>query len=460
MGFHEVQLPPDISYGAQFGPEFSTDIVKVGSGYEQRNANWSESLSSGDVGYGVRTLDQVQRLAAFFRARKGKAFGFRFKDWVDYQAVDSLQGVGNGTKYQWQLVKKYFDEGDYVSTRTITKPVANTVVMYNNDVEDETGWSADYTKGIVTYETNTQVTGRNIGTGDGNTVNFQLTYPYVYKGQNKEEDALSPVAGTVHIYLDSAETVGSWTVSTTTGMVTFYGTRALTNQSMGTGDGVRAQFQLRHEHTSGQYRNIQVPILTESTTSVYLDGSIVPQQLYTINESTGLVTFLGSRRVTGQPLGTGDNVKKTFQLKHEYMVGMTRNVAAPVLQNNPASVIYANGVPVGSGVSIDYSTGVVTFTTAPLQGVVLTADIQVTDIPVTGVAVTADMTIDDTPIDGIEITANFQYNQCPQAGVAVTATFEFDVPVRFDIDRLPLSIDSYGVYSITGITIVELRVKT
>lgn len=460
MGFHEVQLPPDISYGAQFGPEFSTDIVKVGSGYEQRNANWSESLSSGDVGYGVRTLDQVQRLAAFFRARKGKAFGFRFKDWVDYQAIDSIQGVGNGAKHQWQLVKKYFDDGNYVSTRTITKPVLSTVVMYNNDVEDETGWSVDYTKGIVTYETNTQVTGRSIGTGDGSAVNFQLTYPYVYKGQNKTEDALSPVAGTVHIYFDGAETVGSWTVSTTTGIVTFYGSRELTNQGIGTGDGTESQFKLRHEYASGQYRNIHTPILTESTTSVYLDGSIVPEQLYTINESTGLVTFFGSRRVTEQPLGTGNNVRKTFQLQHNYAVNATRNVAAPILQNNPAPVIYANSVPVSSGVSIDYSTGVVTFTTAPAQGVVLTADIQITDTPATGVAVTADMTIDDTPVDETEITADFQYNQCPQAGVTVTATFEFDVPVRFDIDRLPLSIDSYGIYSITGITIVELRVKT
>lgn len=371
MGFHEVQLPTDISYGAQFGPEFSTDIVKVGSGFEQRNANWSEALCSGDVGFGVRTLDQVQRLTAFFRARRGRAFGFRFKDWADYVATDSVLGTGDGVKYQWQLVKKYLDSGGYVSTRTITKPVLNTLTVYHDGDVDETGWSADYTTGVITYENATQVTGRNIGTGNGANTQFQLTYPYTYHGQNKEETVYTPVEGSVHVYVDGTETVGSWTQST--GLVAFYGSRQLTNQNLGTGNGSQVNFQLRHEYATGSYREIKTPILTGSTTTIYSNGVLVAANLYTLTESTGGVTFI----------------------------------------------------------------------TAPVAGAILTAN----------------MTINDIPLAGVMVTADFQYNQCPRAGAVVSASFEFDVPVRFDIDRLPLTLDNYGIYSVTGITIVELKVK-
>lgn len=42
-------------------------------------------------------------------------------------------------------------------------------------------------------------------------------------------------------------------------------------------------------------------------------------------------------------------------------------------------------------------------------------------------------------------------------GENVKATFDFDVPVRFDIDELPVTLNSYLNGAITGIRIVELR---
>jgi uncharacterized protein (TIGR02217 family) len=40
-GFHEVQFPPDISYGASGGPGYRTTVITTVSGHERRNSNWT-----------------------------------------------------------------------------------------------------------------------------------------------------------------------------------------------------------------------------------------------------------------------------------------------------------------------------------------------------------------------------------------------------------------------------------
>ena len=94
MGFVEEQFPTDISYGSSGGPEFSTDIVTAQSGHEQRNSNWAEARARYNVAHGVKSQTQLDALIAFFRARKGRACGFRFKDWIDYKASNQLLGQG------------------------------------------------------------------------------------------------------------------------------------------------------------------------------------------------------------------------------------------------------------------------------------------------------------------------------------------------------------------------------
>ena len=46
-------------------------------------------------------------LIAFFRARKGRAFGFRFKDWNDYQALAETFGTGDETTRTFQPTRGY-----------------------------------------------------------------------------------------------------------------------------------------------------------------------------------------------------------------------------------------------------------------------------------------------------------------------------------------------------------------
>lgn len=148
--FHEVQFPTDISYGSAGGPEFSTDIVIMHSGAEQRNANWSEARAVYDVTHGVKTQTQLDTLIAFFRSRQGRAYGFRFKDWSDYYATGEVIGTGDGSTTAFQLVKSYTSGATTIS-RDIKKPVSGTVVVYVDDVEQESGVSVNTATGVVTF---------------------------------------------------------------------------------------------------------------------------------------------------------------------------------------------------------------------------------------------------------------------------------------------------------------------
>ena len=48
-----VRFPTAISRGAQGGPERRTDVVVLGSGFEERNSRWANSRRSYNAGYGV-----------------------------------------------------------------------------------------------------------------------------------------------------------------------------------------------------------------------------------------------------------------------------------------------------------------------------------------------------------------------------------------------------------------------
>jgi len=151
MAFTEVRFPIDIAYGAKGGPEYSTDVVITQSGYEQRNANWSQARAKYNVAQGVKTQTQLDILVAFFRARKGRLDGFRFKDWTDYKAVGQGIGTGNAVTTLFQLVKTY-NSGSVAEQRIITKPVAGTIAIYFNSVlQNGSGYTLNTVNGQVTF---------------------------------------------------------------------------------------------------------------------------------------------------------------------------------------------------------------------------------------------------------------------------------------------------------------------
>lgn len=158
-GFHEIRLPLAASMGAVGGPERQTEVVRLASGAESRNAQWSGSRRRWDVGGTVMRLDAAQDLVAFFEARGGRLNGFRFRDPVDWKscapseaiaASDQVIGTGDGVATAFQLVKHYASGAD-TFTRAIRKPVDGAVLVAV-DGEPTTAFSVDLSTGVVTLE--------------------------------------------------------------------------------------------------------------------------------------------------------------------------------------------------------------------------------------------------------------------------------------------------------------------
>ena len=152
MAFHNVQFPTDISYDSAGGPEFSTEVIELGSGFEQRNQNWTYPRERWNVAYGIKSEPQLTLLIAFFYARRGRAYGFRFKNHDDYYVVEQEIGIGDGSTDEFQLIKTY-QSGGYSIDRKISKPVSGTVAIYIDSVEQVSGWSVDNDTGLVTFGT-------------------------------------------------------------------------------------------------------------------------------------------------------------------------------------------------------------------------------------------------------------------------------------------------------------------
>ena len=136
MPFHDVRFPIDIALGAVGGPERRTDIVVLGSGAEERNARWADSRRRYNAGYGVKSLDDLSAAMSFFEERRGRLYGFRWRDPTDYKScqpsqnpnpLDQLLGVGDGLRNTFQLTKRYGTLTPYA--RRISKPVAGTALV-------------------------------------------------------------------------------------------------------------------------------------------------------------------------------------------------------------------------------------------------------------------------------------------------------------------------------------------
>ena len=162
MSFHEVRFPTSISRGAQGGPERRTDVVVLGSGFEERNSRWADSRRSYNAGYGVTSLDSLHAVIAFFEERRGRFHGFRWRDHADWKsgppgaattALDQEIGVGDGTTRAFQLRKTYGAEHAPYA-REIRKPVAGTVKIAVDGVTRTAGthFTVDATTGVVTFE--------------------------------------------------------------------------------------------------------------------------------------------------------------------------------------------------------------------------------------------------------------------------------------------------------------------
>ncbi|MFY9212538.1 MAG: DUF2460 domain-containing protein [Aestuariivita sp.] len=162
MNFHEVRFPASLSFGSLGGPERRTDVVTLANGFEERNTPWSHSRRRYDAGLGMRSLDDIETLIAFFEARRGQMHAFRWKDWSDFKSSrakaeityqDQVIALGDGVQTAFALLKTY-RSGDYSYARPITKPVVGTVRVgvEQDEMRDGVDYEVDETTGVILFQ--------------------------------------------------------------------------------------------------------------------------------------------------------------------------------------------------------------------------------------------------------------------------------------------------------------------
>lgn len=162
MNFHEVRFPASLSFGSIGGPERRTDIVTLVNGFEERNSPWAHARRRYDAGVGMRSLDDIETLIAFFEARQGQVYGFRWKDWSDFKSSrasaeprydDQVIAVGDGAETAFPLVKTY-RSGTVSYARPISKPVLGTVRigLDQDEMKEAVDYEVDVTTGLVRFE--------------------------------------------------------------------------------------------------------------------------------------------------------------------------------------------------------------------------------------------------------------------------------------------------------------------
>lgn len=157
MAFHAIRFPLDIALGARGGPERRTDVVTLAGGGEQRNSRWQHSRRRYNAGYGVKSRADMAAVLAFFEERRGRLHGFLWRDGLDHSSG-----------------------------------------------------------GAVPLPTD-----QLIGTGDASRTSFQLTKRYGASFDPYLRPISKPVAGSVRVAVAGVERTSGWSVSTSTGVVTF-----------------------------------------------------------------------------------------------------------------------------------------------------------------------------------------------------------------------------------------------
>jgi uncharacterized protein (TIGR02217 family) len=200
--FHEILFPLDIALASAGGPQRRTDVVTLGSGREERNARWAHSRRRYDAGYGVKTFEALSLAVAFFEERRGRLYGFRWRDRLDHSSAapdapvattDQTIGVGDGVTAAFQLVKTY---GALYSPyqRPVTKPVAGSVrvAVAGSEVEEGAAFTVDAASGLVTF-----LAGHIPAEGVAVTAGFLFDVPVRFDTDYLEVDLSAFAAGAI-----------------------------------------------------------------------------------------------------------------------------------------------------------------------------------------------------------------------------------------------------------------------
>jgi len=143
------------------GTHVTMNISTLVNGFEERNTPWAHSRRRYDAGLGLRSLDDVAELVAFFEARQGQMYGFRWKDWSDYKsclpgaapaAFDQVIAQGDETTTVFALRKAY-PSGAHCYYRPIAKPVSGTVrvAVGGDEMQESIHFDIDAAAGTIIF---------------------------------------------------------------------------------------------------------------------------------------------------------------------------------------------------------------------------------------------------------------------------------------------------------------------
>lgn len=166
------RFPDQISYGSSGGPTFRTFIFEGHSGIEQGAVAWDRARHRYNAQKGITDKDDMDVVRAFFFNLRGRARGFRWKDWSDYELVNEQIGVGDGVVAAFKITKTY-TSGALSYVRRIFKPVTGIQVRVAGVLKTvAVHYNINTTTGIITF------TGGNIPTvGQAVTVTGEFDVP-------------------------------------------------------------------------------------------------------------------------------------------------------------------------------------------------------------------------------------------------------------------------------------------
>ena len=106
--FHDVRFPTSLAFGASGGPEFSTEIVQLSNGQEERNTPHALPRRRYNAISGLKSIQQSIELKQFFIERKGRLHSFRFLDPFDNRSC-AVMDTPQITDQFWPLAMVFND---------------------------------------------------------------------------------------------------------------------------------------------------------------------------------------------------------------------------------------------------------------------------------------------------------------------------------------------------------------
>ena len=110
MAFKNIRFPTGIRFGAQGGPHWLNDRVRINSGRVKVNQNQTYPLRRFQVARALKDDTTRRDFLAFIHVIAG-AHRFRLKDWGDFEVISGEGILTAVTGSTFQLVKRYTFDG-------------------------------------------------------------------------------------------------------------------------------------------------------------------------------------------------------------------------------------------------------------------------------------------------------------------------------------------------------------